>query len=163
MKVKIKSWIAVASWKWDVPEDEVCGICRVQFDGTCPNCRFPGDDCSLRVYSNIPAIWCTFTNLEICLCSGREVWTFVPYGKYLRSCWIKFERWLMFTLFFGEGFESIALSSRLDKHWKLEGAVSNVPAKIWVCWAVGARDASNGVTAGARDNSDRRNCFVFWR
>ncbi|KAL0637546.1 hypothetical protein Q9L58_003435 [Maublancomyces gigas] len=46
MKVKIKAWNAVASWRWDVPEDDVCGICRVQFDGTCPNCRFPGDDCS---------------------------------------------------------------------------------------------------------------------
>lgn len=49
MKVKIKAWNAVASWRWDVPEDDVCGICRVQFDGTCPNCRFPGDDCPLRI------------------------------------------------------------------------------------------------------------------
>lgn len=49
MKVKIKTWNAVASWRWDVPEDDVCGICRVQFDGTCPNCRFPGDDCPLRM------------------------------------------------------------------------------------------------------------------
>ncbi|KAH0610303.1 uncharacterized protein H6S33_011830 [Morchella sextelata] len=37
MKVRIKTWNAVASWRWDVPEDDVCGICRVQFDGTCPN------------------------------------------------------------------------------------------------------------------------------
>ena len=51
MKIKIKTYTAVASWRWDVPEDEVCGICRVQFDGTCPNCRFPGDDCSLRTYT----------------------------------------------------------------------------------------------------------------
>jgi anaphase-promoting complex subunit 11 len=47
MKVTIKEWNAVASWRWDMPEDEVCGICRVQFDGTCPTCKFPGDDCSL--------------------------------------------------------------------------------------------------------------------
>ncbi|CCX07929.1 Similar to Anaphase-promoting complex subunit 11; acc. no. Q9UT86 [Pyronema omphalodes CBS 100304] len=45
MKVKIKSYTACAAWRWDVPEDDVCGICRVQFDGTCPNCRYPGDDC----------------------------------------------------------------------------------------------------------------------
>ena len=32
-----------------MPEDEVCGICRVQFDGTCPTCKFPGDDCTLLV------------------------------------------------------------------------------------------------------------------
>lgn len=47
MKVKIKKWHAVATWRWDMPEDEVCGICRVQFDGTCPTCKFPGDDCTL--------------------------------------------------------------------------------------------------------------------
>ncbi|KAL6233322.1 anaphase-promoting complex subunit 11 RING-H2 finger-domain-containing protein [Aspergillus navahoensis] len=47
MKVTLKEWNAVATWRWDMPEDEVCGICRVQFDGTCPTCKFPGDDCSL--------------------------------------------------------------------------------------------------------------------
>lgn len=47
MKVTIKEWNAVATWRWDMPEDEVCGICRVQFDGTCPTCKYPGDDCSL--------------------------------------------------------------------------------------------------------------------
>jgi hypothetical protein len=49
MKVRIKEWHAVATWRWDMPEDEVCGICRVQFDGTCPTCKYPGDDCSLRM------------------------------------------------------------------------------------------------------------------
>lgn len=58
MKVTIKEWNAVATWRWDMPDDEVCGICRVQFDGTCPTCKFPGDDCSLRrdprtMYGNI--------------------------------------------------------------------------------------------------------------
>jgi anaphase-promoting complex subunit 11 len=48
MKVTIKKWHAVATWRWDMPEDEVCGICRVQFDGTCPTCKYPGDDCTLR-------------------------------------------------------------------------------------------------------------------
>ena len=47
MKVTIEEWHAVASWRWDMPEDEVCGICRVQFDGTCPTCKYPGDDCAL--------------------------------------------------------------------------------------------------------------------
>ena len=51
MKVKIKEWNAVASWRWDMPEDDVCGICRVQFDGTCPTCKYPGDHCSLRMCS----------------------------------------------------------------------------------------------------------------
>ncbi|KAI0160564.1 RING/U-box [Xylariaceae sp. FL1272] len=47
MKVKIKKWDAVATWRWDLPEDDVCGICQVHFDGTCPTCKYPGDDCSL--------------------------------------------------------------------------------------------------------------------
>lgn len=53
MKVKIKEWNAIATWHWDMPEDEVCGICRVQFDGTCPTCKFPGDDCSLCKSSSV--------------------------------------------------------------------------------------------------------------
>lgn len=48
MKVTIKTWNTVATWRWDISEDDVCGICQVHFDGTCPTCRFPGDDCSLR-------------------------------------------------------------------------------------------------------------------
>ncbi|POS70521.1 RING finger domain-containing protein [Diaporthe helianthi] len=47
MKVKIKKWSAVATWRWDIPEDDVCGICQIHFDGSCPSCRFPGDDCEL--------------------------------------------------------------------------------------------------------------------
>lgn len=48
MKVTIKEWNTVATWRWDLPEDDVCGICQVQFDGTCPTCKYPGDDCGLR-------------------------------------------------------------------------------------------------------------------
>lgn len=39
-------WHAVASWTWDA-QDETCGICRMAFDGCCPDCKFPGDDCPL--------------------------------------------------------------------------------------------------------------------
>ncbi|KOS18803.1 Anaphase-promoting complex subunit 11 [Escovopsis weberi] len=47
MRVTIKEWNTVATWRWDIPEDDVCGICQVHFDGTCPTCKYPGDDCSL--------------------------------------------------------------------------------------------------------------------
>ncbi|KAI9139446.1 anaphase-promoting complex subunit 11 [Paraphysoderma sedebokerense] len=47
MKVKIKSWNAVAYWKWDVRSEDVCGICRNPFEGCCPECKTPGDDCPL--------------------------------------------------------------------------------------------------------------------
>ncbi|KAK7846641.1 anaphase-promoting complex subunit 11 [Quercus suber] len=40
-------WHAVASWTWDA-QDETCGICRMAFDGCCPDCKLPGDDCPLR-------------------------------------------------------------------------------------------------------------------
>ena len=46
MKVRIKSWMAVAVWKW-IANDTDCGICRLPFDGCCPDCRVPGDDCPL--------------------------------------------------------------------------------------------------------------------
>ncbi|RID59588.1 hypothetical protein BRARA_F02809, partial [Brassica rapa] len=40
------AWHAVASWTWDA-QDETCGICRMPFDGCCPDCKLPGDDCPL--------------------------------------------------------------------------------------------------------------------
>ncbi|XP_078509927.1 anaphase-promoting complex subunit 11 [Lissotriton helveticus] len=46
MKVKIKMWHGVASWLW-VANDENCGICRMAFNGCCPDCKVPGDDCPL--------------------------------------------------------------------------------------------------------------------
>jgi anaphase-promoting complex subunit 11 len=51
MKVTINSFRAVATWKWDLPEesDDTCGICRVNFEGTCSKCKFPGDDCPIVV------------------------------------------------------------------------------------------------------------------
>ena len=53
MKVTIKHWHAVALWRWDTgnseedEEGDVCGICRVPFEGCCPGCKLPGDDCPL--------------------------------------------------------------------------------------------------------------------
>ncbi|XP_007545182.1 anaphase-promoting complex subunit 11 [Poecilia latipinna] len=46
MKVKIRQWNGVASWSW-VANDENCGICRMPFNGCCPDCKVPGDDCPL--------------------------------------------------------------------------------------------------------------------
>ena len=36
----------MATWRW-VANDENCGICRMAFDGCCPDCKLPGDDCPL--------------------------------------------------------------------------------------------------------------------
>lgn len=62
MKVIIKEWHAVAQWQWDTgrqddgngdgeEEEDVCGICRNPFEGCCPTCKVPGDDCPLSVFS----------------------------------------------------------------------------------------------------------------
>lgn len=49
MKVTYTSYTAVAEWKWDLPgeADDTCGICRVQFEGTCAKCKYPGEDCPI--------------------------------------------------------------------------------------------------------------------
>ncbi|EST05814.1 Anaphase-promoting complex subunit 11 [Kalmanozyma brasiliensis GHG001] len=48
MKVKVKSWNAVAYWLWDVKDpDDICGICQSNFDGCCASCKEPGDSCPL--------------------------------------------------------------------------------------------------------------------
>ena len=47
MKVHIKSWTAVAVWKWLTNDETHCGICRIEFDRCCPDCRLPGDDCPI--------------------------------------------------------------------------------------------------------------------
>ncbi|KAM2605981.1 hypothetical protein TB2_034721 [Malus domestica] len=62
------AWHAVASWTWDA-QDETCGICRMAFDGCCPDCKLPGDDFPLR--SQIIALGfhysrtCCFSDLHI--------------------------------------------------------------------------------------------------
>ena len=53
MKVHIKHWSTVAQWRWNTgvadqdDEGDVCGICRVPYEGCCPSCKMPGDDCLL--------------------------------------------------------------------------------------------------------------------
>ncbi|TFK96279.1 anaphase-promoting complex subunit 11 RING-H2 finger-domain-containing protein [Pterulicium gracile] len=54
MKVTVKQWHPVAQWRWDMGDDhtpdeegDVCGICRVPYEGCCPACKMPGDDCPL--------------------------------------------------------------------------------------------------------------------
>ena len=62
MKVTIDSYRPIAYWAWNLQnahgndsanassadaEDDVCGICRVAFDGCCSECKIPGDDCPL--------------------------------------------------------------------------------------------------------------------
>ncbi|EAY13562.1 hypothetical protein TVAG_389590 [Trichomonas vaginalis G3] len=43
-RVHIKSWKCVASWKWDVAEENGCSICNTEFEMAAPGIKFPGDD-----------------------------------------------------------------------------------------------------------------------
>ncbi|AWU75487.1 uncharacterized protein C5L36_0B07375 [Pichia kudriavzevii] len=52
MKISVREVYPTYTWHWQLPtpsSDDVCGICRVSFDGTCPNCIYPGDGCPLTV------------------------------------------------------------------------------------------------------------------
>lgn len=46
IKVQITAGRFVALWRWNVADpDDVCGICRLDFEACCPSCTMPGDDC----------------------------------------------------------------------------------------------------------------------
>ncbi|CAD6609453.1 BAG_1a_G0008510.mRNA.1.CDS.1 [Saccharomyces cerevisiae] len=66
MKVKINEVHSVFAWSWHIPstsdedaanndpsgndeDEDVCGICRASYNGTCPSCKFPGDQCPLVI------------------------------------------------------------------------------------------------------------------
>lgn len=44
----IVGWTGVATWRW-IANDDNCGICRMPFDASCPDCKTPGDDCPLGI------------------------------------------------------------------------------------------------------------------
>ncbi|CCF55563.1 hypothetical protein KAFR_0A01240 [Kazachstania africana CBS 2517] len=71
MKVTVKKIYPVYAWSWDIvtrkgeqksdvysvldkyrsEKDDVCGICRASYNGTCPSCKIPGTMCPLIVGS----------------------------------------------------------------------------------------------------------------
>jgi|TARA_B100000683_G_scaffold276862_2_gene332518 anaphase-promoting complex subunit 11 len=45
LALKIKTWHGVGAWTWGAGDvGDVCGICRIAFDGCPPDAKFPGDD-----------------------------------------------------------------------------------------------------------------------
>lgn len=61
MRVKILQWNALATWVWDIENEDMCAICRHPFEQPCPKCKVPGDDCvpgkelniSMKITENI--------------------------------------------------------------------------------------------------------------
>lgn len=69
-----------------MPDDDVCGICRVQFDGTCSTCKFPGDDCPLCMFGLL--VLSRKSNSEFdnkIPSSDRKMRASFPHGRYIRS------------------------------------------------------------------------------
>ncbi|KAJ7046146.1 anaphase-promoting complex subunit 11 [Mycena alexandri] len=94
MKVTIKHWHAVAQWRWDTGPDssndaeneDVCGICRVPYEGCCPSCKVPGDDC--------PLIWGECTHVFHMHCLLKWIGTPASKGQCPmdRRTWVTAER-----------------------------------------------------------------------
>ena len=93
MKVAVKRWNAVAQWRWDTGnaeqdddgEGDVCGICRVPYEGCCPSCKMPGDDCPLStpeaLYANTQ---CSDDTLALSL---GGVYACLPYALFAQMDW----------------------------------------------------------------------------
>lgn len=111
MKVTIKEWNAVAAWRWDMPDDDVCGICRNPYDSTCSKCKFPGDECPLCMLRNSgEMVW------KLMCHSAWRVQSLVPHGtRSSRVC---------HALRANEG---TALHLLLAEAGKLTRKMSNVP------------------------------------
>lgn len=94
MKLTFKQVNSVAVWKWHIPSDDegrpdpldlpperreeededVCGICRVAYDGCCPDCKLPGDDCPLS--ASLDLADCEMSRAERGRQSGDNAHTF---------------------------------------------------------------------------------------
>ncbi|OAO90741.1 hypothetical protein AXX17_AT5G26580 [Arabidopsis thaliana] len=46
---------------WDA-QDETCGLCRMPFDASCPDCKLPEDDCPLRSISPLTEFFNEYLN-----------------------------------------------------------------------------------------------------
>lgn len=116
MKVKIKKWDMIATWKWYIPSgQDMCGICRSPFEATCAKCKFPGDGCPLSM------LW----HLELCVIG---VLTLVVLG----TCKHVFHMVNILRLLSSNASESndySALHLRLDQAGSLPRALPNVPPK----------------------------------
>lgn len=85
MKVTIQKVRLVAAWTWNAGDD-ACGICRNAFDGCCPDCNIPGDDCptiwgACKHYFHLHCIskWIAAQPPEQQKCPMcRQDWTFQP-------------------------------------------------------------------------------------
>ncbi|KAI5961823.1 APC11 [Candida pseudojiufengensis] len=98
MKVKVLEWKGYCTWHWDLASasgsesneqsyvEELCGICRVSFDGACPNCKYPGDECPVILGSGCTHnfhLHCMLKWLEQESSKGlcpmcRQIFTFTP-------------------------------------------------------------------------------------
>jgi anaphase-promoting complex subunit 11 len=89
MKVTVTSYDAVAAWKWDLPQDsdDTCGICRVDFEGTCSKCKFPGEECPIGMPILLPISQLSFlsdSSSSPSPLSRRPMLACLPYALHRR-------------------------------------------------------------------------------
>lgn len=135
MKVKVKSWTAVATWRW-IANDENCGICRMAFDGCCPDCKLPGDDC--------PLVWgqcshCFHMHCIVKWLNSQQVQQQCP---MCRQEW-KFKEWELTIVKFITGTKEVQTKEMCqDTVWEVLSNSSKFQEKTdyWYCKGEERRD-----------------------
>ncbi|KAG7603562.1 Anaphase-promoting complex subunit 11 [Arabidopsis thaliana x Arabidopsis arenosa] len=54
---------------WDA-QDETCGLCRMPFDASCPDCKLPEDDCPL---SKLLGDYCLAMAIALCVVEDGDI------------------------------------------------------------------------------------------
>ena len=83
-----RSWTGVATWTW-VANDENCGICRMAFDGCCPDCKLPGDDCPLGETKTWDIFHTNYARLMLELLQRNHIFIYVHH-KYIFTPFFSF-------------------------------------------------------------------------
>ena len=83
--LNVKIWHGVGAWTWGAGDvGDVCGICRIAFDGCPPDAKFPGDDspvvwgkCGHAFHLQCITKWLSGANAEAPRCPiCRGAWEF---------------------------------------------------------------------------------------
>ena len=83
--LNVKTWHGVGAWTWGAGDvGDVCGICRIAFDGCPPDAKFPGDDspvvwgkCGHAFHLQCITKWLSGANAEAPRCPiCRGAWEF---------------------------------------------------------------------------------------
>ncbi|OMJ24207.1 Anaphase-promoting complex subunit 11 [Smittium culicis] len=85
MKIRINKLSATAFWNWDVKSKDICGICRLEYESSCPECLYPGTSCPIQsgscghtFHDHCINKWLTSENSTNICPMDRTVWIPLP-------------------------------------------------------------------------------------